>query len=92
MGLFNKNKKKSNITSNKPQIIVNTDYGPIEIVNLKSVWINYYLGTCRLMYQDDIYEYNCIYWSDKYGSKDYFLSLKKKLLEAYNRGDRIVEL
>ena len=75
----------------KRSIIVQTDYGHIEIVNLKEVWIGWYLGTCRLMYKDDIYKYNCIYWTDRDATQRY-QKLKQKLLDAYNRGDYIVEL
>ncbi|MBE5821460.1 MAG: hypothetical protein E7311_02590 [Clostridiales bacterium] len=90
--MFKRIKKKNNVIQNsKPSIIVQTSYGTIEIVNLKSVWINYYLGTCRLMYQDDIYEYNCIYWTDT-NAKERYIKLKQKLIDAYNRGDKIVEL
>lgn len=73
-------------------ITVQTDYGFIEIINLRRVWINSYLGAIKLMYQDDEYEYNCIYWSDSKSKKSYFQKLKQKLIEAYNRGDSIVEL
>ena len=74
----------------KRRINVSTDYGTIEIVNLKSVWVNRYFGTYRLMYEDDIYDYNCIYWTNNPNHR--FHKLKQKLLNAYNNGDAIVEL
>lgn len=74
----------------KRRITVSTSYGSIEIVNLKRVWVNKYLDTYRLMYQDDEYEYNCIYWNCNPNHN--FHQLKEKLLKAYNNGDAIVEL
>lgn len=75
----------------KRVITVSTSYGSLEIVNLKRVWINSFLGY-SLMYSDDIYEYNCIYTSNNRNKIPHFRELKAKLLEAYNKGDRIVEL
>ena len=75
----------------KRKITVSTDYGHIEIVNLKRVWINNYLRY-SLMYSDDKYEYNCIYWSGNRKQVPYFSKLKDKLIKAYNNGDAIVEL
>ena len=82
----NNNSKKS-----KKTISVCTNYGSLEIVNLKRVWVNCYLG-CHLMYSDDIYEYNCIYSSTTRKKITYFKELKDKLIRAYNNGDCIVEL
>lgn len=77
----------------KRKINVSTDYGSIEIVNLKRVWINELLNTYRLMYEDDIYEYNCIYWSYIDPEKlSYFNELKQKLINAYNNGLALIEL
>ena len=75
----------------KRVITVSTSYGSLEIVNLKRVWINYFFGY-KLMYSDDIYEYNCIYWCNDAKKLPRFRELKAKLLQAYNNGDRIVEL
>ena len=76
---------------NKRSIIVETDYGYIKIVNLKSVWINRYLGAIRLMYEDDNYSYNYIYWGPQDSMKRY-INMKEKLIDAYNRGDVIVQI
>ena len=76
----------------KHSITVQTDYGSFEIINLKRVWINKYFGTYRLMYQDDIYEYNCIYWSNSASSQKHYSDLKEKLLNAYNKGNLFIEL
>ncbi len=76
----------------KRKINVSTDYGSIEIVNLKRVWVNKFLHTYRLMYEDDIYEYNCIYWSDNPEKIPYFNELKQKLINAYNDGIALIEL
>lgn len=70
-------------------VYLNTNYGTVKIVNLSSVWVNKFLGEWRLMYSDDVYKYNCIYWS--YHPR-HLLSLKEKLLKAYNNGDTIIEL
>lgn len=79
-------------TQPKPCRVLNiqTDYGSIEVVNLKNVWVNEYLGTYRLMYSDDIYEYNCIYWTDKPNHN--FYKYKNKIIAAYNNGDSFVEV
>ncbi len=84
--------KRKGLTPAEHRITVRTDYGHIEIVNLKDVWINCLLGTYNLMYQDDEYRYNCIYWSDRRSSIQRYKQLKEKLLDAYNRGDSVVEL
>lgn len=54
---------KNKIKPKKRIIYVKTTYGTLEIINLKNVWVNNFLGQWHLMYQDDIYEYNCIYWN-----------------------------
>ena len=75
-----------------PKIIVNTSYGSLEIVDLKRIWVNEYFGTYGLMYQDSIYKYNCIYWSDYKSQIQVYEKMREKILDAYNRGDRIVEV
>ena len=91
--LFHNNKHQNKEPQEKKQrIIVNTDYGSIEIVDLRRIWVNEFLGTYRLMYMDSIYEYNCIYWSDSRNSINRYLEYKRKIMEAYNRGDKIVEI
>ena len=90
--MFGRNKIEYRDKSPKHSITVQTDYDSFEIINLKSVWVNRYFGTYRLMYQDEIYEYNCIYWSDKPSFRDYYSDLKEKLLNAYNKGYDYVRL
>lgn len=86
----NSTNQQSHPPKNRRTINVQTDYGSLEIVNLKRVWINEYLGTYRLMYSDDVYEYNSIYWTDT--PRHNLHHLKKRLIEAYNNGDAFVEL
>lgn len=74
----------------KRRIRVITDYDSFEIVNLKRVWVNRFAGRYSLMYQDDKYEYNCIYWNCNPNHN--FHRLKEKLWEAYNNGNAVVEL
>jgi len=83
---------KKDFHENEQRIIIKTNYGSIEIVGLKEIWANCFLGTYRLMYQDSIYKYNCIYWSDSRSSINRYLEYKNKIVDAYNRGDKIVEL
>ncbi len=84
--------RKKDGTPQKPirTINVQTSYGSIEIVNLKRVWVNNYLGQYRLMYQDDNYNYNCIYWTPSPNNN--YAELKQKLIDAYNCGDIFIEL
>ncbi len=79
---------------NKRQIVVQTDYGHITIIDLKEVYAgSNKLGQAGLAYQDAQYEYNTIYWTyDSPEARKRYQTLKSKLLEAYNRGDAIVEL
>lgn len=84
-------RRKKNAQESKHRITVQTDYGSLEIVNLKSVWINWFLGNCRLMYEDENYNFNCIYWSNLDNTLQY-QALKEKLLTAYNNGDSVVVL
>lgn len=88
-----KNSCKKNIQSNPRRIItVETDSETLEIVNLKKVWIAKYLDIYELVYSDDIYEYNVIYWWKRASRTSYYRQLKNKLIEAYNNGDSFVEL
>ena len=86
-----KQKKQAPVEVPKRRIVVSTSYGHLEIVNLKRVWVNNFMGY-KLMYSDDIYEYNCIYWSNNRRAIDGYLELKDKLINAYNNGDTFVEL
>ncbi|MBQ2917516.1 MAG: hypothetical protein IJE59_05100 [Clostridia bacterium] len=63
----------------------------IEIVNLNRVWVNNYniYGKWALMYSDDRYQYNTIYYSS---NKSLMFSLKEKLVKAYANGDYSVRL
>lgn len=63
----------------------------IEIVNLDRVWVNNHniYGRWALMYSDDKYKFNTIYYSK---DKDLMFSLKEKLVKAYANGDYSVRL
>ncbi len=76
------------------QIVVQTDYGHITIIDLKVVCAgSNRLGQAGLAYQDAQYKYKTIYWSDDSAeARQRYQSLKDKLLEAYNKGDAIVKL
>ena len=82
----------ANSTPPKPRrmITVQTSYGSVEIVNLKRIWVCEYLGTYRLMYTDETYEYNTIYWTNTKNHN--YHELKDEILEAYNNGDAFIEL
>lgn len=92
--MFKKKDKKRRTQENRRQIVVQTDYGHITIIDLKEVYAgSNRIGQCGLAYQDSQYKYNTIYWSDDSAAqRERYKLLKRKLLEAYNRGDAIVEL
>lgn len=102
MGIRDLLKKHSSKSSNASAIqfvpcrtiTVQTNYGSLKITNLKRVWCNEYLGTYRLMYSDDEYNYNCIYWSDMPCNEfmHFCKVCKDRLIEAYNNGDSFIEL
>lgn len=62
-----------------------------EIVNLNRVWTNRnnIYGKWALMYSDDKFEYNTLFFSSKYDIVD---SARKKLIEAYKNGEKSVSL
>ena len=90
--LLKKHQPNKQSTQPKPCRVLNiqTKYGNVEIVNLKRIWINEWFGTHRLMYSDDNYEYNCIYWTDSPNHN--YQSYKNKIIEAYNNGDSFIEI
>ena len=63
----------------------------LTIKNLGRIWINNHntFGKWALMYSDDKYEYNTIFYSDIYKDAE---QAKNKLIEAYKNGNRCVEL
>lgn len=63
----------------------------LEIVNLNRVWVTYSNAWKQyvLMYSDDIYEYNPIYYSE---SADDLFSRKEKLVNAYAKGETSLRL
>lgn len=73
----------------KRNITLILDYGTIEITNLKEIWVNKYLGTYRLCYSDNEYEYNCIYWSY---NRSYMHELKEKFEKAIQNNQTSVRL
>ena len=63
----------------------------VEIVNLNRIWINRNnsWGKWALMYSDDEYKYNTLFYSSKY---DIVNSARKRLVEAYRNGEKSVSL
>ncbi len=63
----------------------------VEIVNLKKVWTNRnnIWGKWALMYSDNKYEYNTLFYSSEYNVVD---SARKRLIEAYKNGESSVSL
>lgn len=88
---LNKNRRTEK-KAQKPDMVIVTDYEDLEIIGLKDVWVNEFLGSYRLMYQDSVYEYNVIYWSCSKSSVPRYREMANKILNAYNRGDKIVEI
>ena len=88
----NRSRSKADGIESKHKMTIKTDYGSLEVVNLKKVWVKEILGMYKLMYEDAKYEYCCIYWSDSSSSVKRYEDYKRKIIEAYNRGDKIVEI
>ena len=59
----------------------------VEIFNLNRVWVNRnnIWGQWALMYSDDKYEFNTLFYSRNYHTAD---SARKKLIEAYKNGKK----
>lgn len=62
-----------------------------EIVNLNRVWTNRNnpWGKWALMYSDDKYNYNTLFYTSEY---DVAYSAQKKLVEAYKSGEKSIDL
>lgn len=62
-----------------------------EINNLNRVWMNRnnVYGAWALMYSDDKYEYNTIFYDYSYNEVE---KARKKLVEAYKNGQKVVSL
>ena len=79
-------------TNERQALTIITKHGRIETTDLKNVWVNNFFGGYHLMYEDSQYSYNEIYWSFSEEAARRYQKLASKILEAYHRGDRFVEV
>ncbi len=89
--MLGKNRRKEK-ESKEPDLIIVTDNESIEIFGLKDVWVSEWFGRYRLVYEDSKYEYNEIYWSFSKDSVQKYKKMAETILDAYNRGVKIVEI